>query len=627
MQKSYITNIDLEKAISSYNEALDLKGDIISIDVKHSLGYVSASPVFAKLSSPHYNASAMDGIAVRFEETKGANEVNPVTLELGKNFAYVNTGNPITSDYDAVIMIEDVIKKTEEVIEIIVPASPWQHIRQIGEDIIVGDLIIKSNHRIRSIDLGAMISGAVTTIDVYRKPKVGIMPTGNEIVRETKDLSKGEIIDSNSSMLEGLVIECGGEALVYPPTHDDYDTLKNAVAKAVCDNDIVMINAGSSAGTKDYTVHVISELGKVIVHGVAIKPGKPTILGIIDHKPVIGIPGYPVSTYFSYDHFVKPIIEELVGCKSIKPVSIVGKLSRRIVSSFKHEEKVRVNIGLINGEYIVTPLDRGAGVTMSLVKADGVITVAKNVEGIESGEQVAVSLLKPLEEIEDTLLSIGSHDLMIDVLSDKMNVTSGHVGSLGGVMAMKRHECHIAPIHLLDSEDGSYNINIVKRYFNGTSMSIIKGVKRIQGLMVAKGNPKNITSLKDVLDNNNRYINRQNGAGTRILLDYLLAKENLDKQDISGYDREGTTHMAVAIAIKQDSADVGMGVMAAAKALDLDFIPLDVEDYDFLIETSMLNDQKVVRFREELMNDQFKNQLTSIGGYTFEHTGEVLTIE
>ena len=627
MQKSYITNIDLDKAIKNYNEVLKIQESVIEIDVKKSLGYVSAEPVFAELSSPHYNASAMDGIVVRFEETRGASEVKPIVLIEDKNFNYVNTGNPITGNYDAVIMIEDVIKKEDSTIEIIEPAAPWQHIRQIGEDIIVGDLIIASKHKIRSIDLGAMISGAVTTIKVYQKPRIGIMPTGNEIVRETKDLNKGQIIDSNSNMLEGLVIENGGLARVYPPTHDDYETLKEAVKKAISENDILMVNAGSSAGTKDFTVHIIAELGQVVVHGVAIKPGKPTILGVIDGKPVIGIPGYPVSTYFAFDHFVKPLIEKLVGIKSLAPVTLVGKLSRRITSSFKHQEKVRVNIGLIDHEYIVTPLDRGAGVTMSLVKADGVITVPKNVEGIETGEQVLVSLLKPLNEIENTLLSIGSHDLMMDILSDKMNLTSGHVGSLGGVMAMKRHECHIAPIHLLDSQDGTYNVNIVKRYFNGESMSIIKGVKRIQGLMVAKGNPKNITSLKDLLNDGIRYINRQNGAGTRILLDYLLAKENLDKSNISGYMREGTTHMAVAIAIKQDSADVGLGVMAAAKALDLDFIPLDVEDYDFLIESSMLNDKKVLRFREELSNESFKNKLSNIGGYTFEHTGDILTIE
>ncbi len=618
--------MDLKLATEKYDKALDLKASVETVDVQACLNRVTAEPVFALLSSPHYNASAMDGIAVRFKDTEGASEVSPMTLAEGKDYVYVNTGNPVPGEFDAVIMIEDVIEAGEGVIRLIKSAVPWQHIRQIGEDIIVGDMILPSFKMVRSIDLGAMISAGIKEIKVLKQPVAGIIPTGSEIVKDSEDIIVGEIIDSNSHMLQGLVSENGGIGRIYEPVRDEFELLKEAIRRGVEENDIVIVNAGSSAGSKDYTVHAIDELGEVIVHGIAIKPGKPTILGIIEGKPVIGIPGYPVSAYFAFEHFVKPVLCKLTGRSIEERPSVNARLSKRLVSSFKHEEKVRVNLGFINGGYVATPLDRGAGVTMSLVKADGIVTVMKTVEGIEAAQEVEVELLKSESEIRRTVLSVGGHDLLLDIIADWMPLSSSYVGSMGGIMALRRGECHIAPVHLLDAKDGSYNESYVKRYFKGKSMVLVKGVRRLQVLMVAKGNPLNLSGIEDLALKNARYINRQNGAGTRVLLDYLLEAKGMAAADIRDYEREVTTHLAVAIAIKQNTADAGLGILSAAKAMNLDFIPVGFEEFDFLMEAETLENPRIVEFTDILKSEKFRKRLTDIGGYEFDRTGEIIRI-
>ena len=484
--------------------------------------------------------------------------------------------------------------------QILKAAHPWQHIRPIGEDIVATEMVVPSRHKIRPIDLGALISGGIQRLKVYKKPKVGILPTGTEIIEKIDRLEPGKIIDSNSRVFEALVQEDGGIPNRYSPIEDDYGKLKKAILKGVKENDILIIGAGSSAGTKDYVVHVIEELGEVVIHGVALKPGKPTILGIIEDKPVIGIPGYPVSSYLVFETFVRPLILKYIGLEEEEDLIVEAISSKKIVSSLKSRELARVNLGYVDDKLVATPLSSGAGVTMSLVKADGIAIIPQNLEGVEAGDKVNVRLLKPLSQIKRTLVSIGSHDIIMDILGDMMHLTSGHVGSMGGILAMKRGECHIAPIHLLDLETGEYNISYVKRYFPGQKMAIIKGVKRHQGFIVEKGNPKGIKDFSDLLREDVIYVNRQRGAGTRILLDYYLNKENIDPANIKGYDREMTTHMAVATAVKTGSATVGLGIYSAAKASDLDFIDIAYEDYDFPLPYELLEDERVKKFTRTL---------------------------
>lgn len=623
----YIDNIDVDQAKEKYYEKLNITPSWEEIDVLDSLHRVTYEAVYALVSSPNYNAAAMDGIAVKASATKGATETNPLVLEEGKDFIYINTGNPIEEPYDAVIMIEDVIEIGDGKVQILKAAYPWQHVRPIGEDIVATEMILPSRHKIRPIDVGALISGGIEKVKVYKKPKVGIIPTGSEIIEDVSQLQVGKIIDSNSRVFEGLVLENGGIPNRYGPVEDDYDKLKEAILKGVEENDLLIIGAGSSAGSKDYTASIIRELGEVVVHGVAMKPGKPTILGIIDGKPVVGIPGYPVSAYLVFETFVIPLILKYIGLEEEKEVFQQAIISKKITSSLKNRELIRVNLGYVNDKLIATPLSSGAGVTMSLVKADGIAIIPQSLEGVDAGSPVNVRILKPLNKIKETLVSVGSHDIIMDILADMMQLTSGHVGSMGGILAMKRGECHIAPIHLLDMDTGEYNIPYVKRYFKGQKMALIKGVRRHQGFIVEKGNPKGIKDFSDLVRDDVVYVNRQRGAGTRILLDYHLNKENIEPADIKGYEREMTTHMAVASAVKTGSATTGLGIYSAAKALDLDFMEVAYEDYDFLVPFSLLEDARVKKFIQILKSDEFKRRVDELGGYGFEQTGEIVVIE
>ncbi|TCO77405.1 molybdopterin biosynthesis protein [Marinisporobacter balticus] len=622
----YIDNQPRLKAIEAYEEKLKQSKKQEEVSVYQSLGRITAQAVFANISSPHYHSAAMDGIAVLAEKTYGANERSPVILKESVDFCYINTGNPVADGYDAVIMIEDVIPEGEGLIKLLVPAHPWQHVRTVGEDIVKGEMIIPSGHKIRAIDIGALLSGGVVVINVLCPVKVGIIPTGNELTRDIETLEKGQIIDSNAWMFQGLVTEAGGLPTVYEPVEDNMKQLEEVICKAINENDFVIVNAGSSAGSKDYTVDIIRSLGEVIVHGIAMKPGKPTILGIIDNKGIIGIPGYPVSAYFSFRNFVEPFIRKLSGSPN-DDEKTKAVLSKRIVSSLKHEELVRVTLGKVNGQLIATALNRGAGNTTSLVRADGVLTVPIHVEGIEAEENVEVQLLKPLEIIEKRAVFIGSHDIIIDILSDMMPISSSHVGSFGGLMAKRKGECHIAPIHLMDEATGDYNDAFVKKYFEDGTMSIISGVKRLQGIMVKKGNPKQIKGFADLSRDDVIFVNRQRGSGTRQLLDYELKKQKIDPKEVNGYDWEVNTHMGVAVAVDSNAVDVGLGIYAAADNMGLDFIPVGYEAYEFLVSNDDLNDDRIKKFLEIITSDIFKSSVLSLGGYQLDDIGTIRKIE
>jgi len=632
----YLSNMEVEKALQLIIDRLDthsMERATEKVSVIESTGRVTIVPIFAKYSSPNYNASAMDGISVKAIATFGASEGNPIKLRLKEDFIYVDTGDPIQEPYDSVIMIEDVVEVDENTLEIIKATSPWQHIRPIGEDIVAHELIIPSNHEIRPVDVGALLSGGITEVEVFKKPKVGIIPTGTEIIEPGKPMEIGSIIESNSRVFEGLTKELGGVPYRYKPVPDEYETLKSNIKIAIDENDIVLVNAGSSAGSEDYTVKLVAELGEVLVHGIATKPGKPTILGIIKGKPIIGIPGYPVSAYFVFDTFAKPLIKLYQGQAPDENPSVEAVVSKRLISSLQHREYVRMKLGQVDGKLIATPLNRGAGATMSLVRADGVVIIPQNSEGIEAGEKVSVELLKSLKEINNTIVSIGSHDLLMDLLgnfihkkSSKYFLSSAHVGSMGGIMALRRGEAHMAPIHLLDEHTGKYNICFIKRYLPSVEMALIKGVKRIQGFIVPKGNPRNIQAFDDLGGGNLQFVNRQRGSGTRILVDYLLKEKNIDNEKINGYEREMATHMAVAAAVSSGTADVGVGVLSAAKAMELDFVPIGEESYDFAIPVKYLGEEMIKICIETLQSNEFKEKLEELGGYRLENTGEVIEI-
>lgn len=605
------------------------KREMEILKCSETLGRVTAKPIFATISMPHYHASAMDGIAVKAENTFAAHEQNPVHLQEHTDFKYVDTGNAIPPEFNAVIMIEHVVEMDDGVLEIIEPAAPWQHIRPIGEDVVQGEMLFPQGHRIRPADIGALLAAQISEIAVYKKPLVTIIPTGNELVAHDENLSSGQIIEFNGTVMASFVKEWGGQAHLTDIVRDNPESIKEALLTAVEKSDLVVINAGSSAGSKDYTVHIIGELGEVFTHGVATRPGKPVILGKIKDTIVVGVPGYPVSAYLSLEWFVRPLVCEYLQIAEPKRERLQVKLGRRIVSSMGSEDFVRMNIGFVNGNYIANSLPRAAGVTMSYVRADGLLVVPADKLGYEQGDMVEIELLKPLEKISSSIVFNGSHDLTIDILSShlklenhQMEIISAHVGSMAGVMAIRKGEAHVAGIHLLDPETKEYNISYVKRFLADQDIVLLPFLRRTQGWFLPKGNPLGIHELTDLVEKKADFVNRQKGAGTRILFDMLLKEADIEAEQISGYDREMFSHLSVAAEVAGNEKAVGLGIYPAAKTMGLDFIPVADESYDLLMTKSFYESEKGQLLLSVMQSPDFIKQVEEIGGYKVVKDGQ-----
>jgi len=631
----YLTNIPLAKAREDYLKLLESYGfgpKTEVIPVWDACGRVTAHAVYAHICAPHYAASAMDGVAVNAKDTFGATETTPITLNPGQ-FIVLDTGDPIPENSDAVIMVEDIVKNEDGTITIHAAAAPWQHIRQIGEDICAGEMILPSHMEVSPAAIGAMIAGGVLEVEVIRKPKVGIIPTGDEIIPPCTDPKPGDILEFNGSIFSAMVRQWGAEAEVYPIVPDKFDQIKAMVAKAAGECDLVILNAGSSAGREDFSTRVIREVGEVLYHGIAIKPGKPAILGCKGAVPILGVPGYPVSGIIVIEQLLKPLVEHWLKVPASQPQYAKATLTRPVVSGLKYEEFVRVRMGYVGDKLMASPLNRGSGVVSSFMKADGILEVPQGMEGFEAGTEVDVRLLCPAEKLENTLVVIGSHDPLLDELADMMHVensdvymSSAHVGSMGGIMAVRRGEAHAAGCHLLDTTTGTYNLAFMKKYFPKGGVKLIRCVGRQQGMMVAKGNPLNIQKFSDIAREGIRYVNRQKGSGTRILTDYLCKQENLETTSIYGYDREELTHTSVSAQIVSGSADAGMGIYSAAKLYDLDFIPVCIEEYDLIIPDHAWNTPQVQQMIETMKSEAFKEKILALGGYTVENPGEIIPL-
>ena len=632
----YLTNIPLAKAREDYLHLLISHGfgsKTEVIPVWDACGRVTAHAVYAHICAPHYAASAMDGVAVSAKDTFGATETTPITLKPSQ-FTVLDTGDPIPEGCDAVIMVEDIVRNEDSTITIHASAAPWQHIRQIGEDICAGEMILPSHMTISPSAIGAMIAGGVLEVEVIRKPLVGIIPTGDEIIPPCTDPRPGDILEFNGSIFSAMVRQWGAEAHVYPIVPDQFDQIKAMVSRAASECDLVILNAGSSAGREDYSSRVIRELGEVLYHGIAMKPGKPAILGCRGATPILGVPGYPVSGIIVIEQLLKPLIDHWLKVPAAQSLHAKATLTRPVVSGLKYQEFVRVRMGYVGDRLMASPLSRGSGVVSSFMKADGILEVPQGLEGYEAGAEVNVKLLCPVSKLENTLVVIGSHDPLLDELADMMHVendnvymSSAHVGSMGGIMAIRRGEAHAAGCHLLDTATGRYNLAFMKKYFPRGGVKLIRCVGRQQGMMVAGGNPLNIQKFSDIAREGIRYVNRQKGSGTRILTDYLCKQENLNTDVIYGYDREELTHTSVAAQIVSGSADAGMGIYSAAKLYNLDFIPICIEEYDLIIPDHAWDTPQVQQLIATLKSDAFREKIRSLGGYTVENSGEIIPLD
>ncbi len=618
-------------ALMMENLAMNCFPENERVDIRRALNRITGDIVRAERSSPHYPASAMDGYAIRASETFGVSEREPRWLQWETQAIQVDTGDPLPECMDAVIMLEEILEQGERGILIQSAVVPWDNVRSVGEDIVEGEVLLPVNHRIRPQDQGALLAGGVLELTVRRKPRIGILPTGDEICSPDTPLKVGDIVDSNSTVLSSLVEEWGGEGSIWPITSDRQEELEAALLEMSKTQDMLVFIAGSSQGRDDYTSKIIEKYGKLYLHGAAIKPGKPVILGEVQGKPAIGIPGYPVSAYITAQLFLEPWVKHLLGIKKATLPTLDATLTKKVFSTLGSEEFVRVKVGKVGERWVAAPLSRGAGVTMSLVRADGIIRVPRLQEGFHEGEKVPVEILRSVEELEETLIGIGSHDLTVDLLSSHIKarggygaIASAHVGSLGGILALRKGEAHFAGIHLLDPETGDYNCSYLERLLPGRDIALMNLVYRTQGLLVAKGNPLNITTLEDLARLGIRFVNRQGGSGTRVLLDYHLTQKGISKEEILGYDREEFTHLNVAVAIASGSADAGLGIQSAAEALGLDFVPIGEERYDLAIPREFLEEPRMKTLITVVQSEEFKEEVVKLGGYDVRDTGKFI---
>jgi putative molybdopterin biosynthesis protein len=608
------------------------------VPVPEAVGRVLASPVHAAISAPSYHAAAMDGVAVKAEATYGTSEGHPKDLVPGRNAFFVNTGNVLPAGTDAVIMIENVQVQGEQRVVIEAPAFPWQNVRKIGEDIVATELLFPRHHRITPYCLGALLTGGVLRVPVLKKPRVRIIPTGTELVdwRATPltAVRPGQVLETNSFVLGRLAEDCGGTYTRQEMVADETASIKAAVEAAIaagCES--VLILGGSSAGAEDYARAVVEDLGEVLVHGVTIMPGKPAVVGVVRETPVFGIPGYPVSAIIVFEQLVRPLLAALLKQPEPPRETVTVAPTRKIASKLGLEEFVRVKLGEVGGRIVATPLPRAAGSITSITEADGIVRIPANTEGIQENAPVTAELLRPVSELRRTIVIVGSHDNTLDVLADQLKaaqtgltLSSSHVGSMGGLMAIKRGACHLAGSHLLDAEDGSYNVSYIRKFLPGRRIKLIHLVYRDNGLIVPRGNPKAIRGIEDLTRADVTFINRQAGSGTRILLDYRLRQLGIEPAAIKGYDAEEFTHMSVAVAVLSGSADAGLGIYAAAKALELDFIPVVTEKYELVVPAEHFASESIQTLLGIITSAEFKRRVEGLGGYNTHKTGELIDI-
>jgi putative molybdopterin biosynthesis protein len=597
-------------------------------------GRVTAAPALARWSSPAVHQAAMDGFAVTAAATFGATPESPRHLALGREAIAVNTGHALPPGTDAVIMVEQVPDPDADPITVEAPIFPWQHVRRVGEDLVAGEMVLPEGVSITPWAQGALLAAGVSRVTVRRRPRVIIIPTGSELTPvddQTGAPPPGRLPEFNSVILAGLVQEAGGLPEVWPIVPDDPAALTRALEEAVAAGDVVLINAGSSAGTEDYTYQALAALGEVLVHGVAMMPGKPTLLGVVAGKPVIGNPGYPVSAVLSFEQFAAPLIAALAGLRPARRPTLTVHPTQNLPSKPGLTEFIRVTLGRVGEKVMATPLPRGAGTITSLVRADGLLVVPARSEGLEEDRPVTAELLAPPADIDGTLVVLGSHDNTLDLLATllrrqdpRLRLSSGHVGSLGGLMALRQGRAHLGGSHLFDPETKTYNVPYIQRYLPDVPLKLINLAWRQQGLMVPPGNPKDIRAIADLTRPGVRFINRQRGAGTRVLLDYLLREQGLETQAIDGYGREEYTHMAVAVNVHSGTADAGLGILAAARVLGLDFIPLLPERYDLVVPEGTFQDPRFQTLLTVIRSPAFQDGALALGGYDLQDCGRIL---
>ena len=625
----------LSEALAYWRQALASVGAIHrlpaeTVPVAQAHGRVTAAAVWARISSPHYHAVAMDGYAVQSSATMHASPQRPVRLRLGQNAYYVNTGDPLPEGFDAVLPQEEA-RVNREWLELEAPVQPWQHIRLIGEDIVATELVVPAHQRLRPQDMGAIAGSGYDSVRVYRRPRIAILPLGGRLTTPSPHVKPGQTIEFNSIVLAAMAESWGALANPFKPIDDTLSGLMAQVRAVLADHDLVVLNAGAAGGARDHAEQIIRELGEVVVRGVALRPGHSVILGHAQGKPIVAIPGFPVSAMTAFELVVRPLLAEWQGQPAEHPPEFQALVPEGIVSESDVDEFKRVVIAHTYRGAVARVLPQSAGAIMTMVRADGIVHIPRGQQSIPPDTHVKVALLRPPEAIAHTITHVGSHDLTLDILADQLRrvhpdryLNSLGVGSQEGLHALARGEAHFAGVHLLGPMTGDYNIHAVKTTLSHLPVVVMRFVQRAQGLIVARGNPKGLNTLTDLTRSDSVFINRQPGSGTRLLLDYHLRKLGIDPKRIRGYDRIEHSHLAVAAAIKNGAADAGLGVLAAARAFDLDFIPLFLENYDLVIPAAHYHSDLFAPILAIIHSDDFRRTVAALGGYKVDRMGELV---
>ena len=633
-QEQFLDVVSAEEARARFEKHLDLSplpGERVTL--ADALTRVLAHDVVAAVDAPPFDRSNVDGFALRAVDTVGAGDGAPKIFRLNAEViacsdapalevkpgtaTAIATGGVIPRGADAVVMIEqtELIADGAPSIELRRAAAPGQFISYAGSDIARGETLLRRGTRIGSREIGVMAACGLRDIDVVRRPKVAVLSTGDELVEPGKPLKPAGVYDSNGAIIAAAVTEAGGEPLALGAFPDDAAALEKAVRAALAQSDMVVLSGGTSKGAGDLSHGVVSRLGKpgILVHGVALKPGKPLCLGVIGDKPVVVLPGFPTSAIFTFHAFVAPVIRARAGLPPEAAETLTARVPLRIASELGRKEFVLVSLIESEDGPVAFPTGKGSGSVTSFSQADGFLEIDALASALDADSKVQVTLIGSAAHAPD-LVIMGSHDVALDVVvgalaESGMSARTLAVGSLGGVAAASRGECDIAPVHLIDPESGHYNVHLAT-----DGLRLVRGWERMQGILFRPGDKRfEGRSAQDALkvalaDKAALMVNRNAGAGTRVLIDKLLGGARPP-----GYANQPKSHNAVAASVAQGRADWGLAIEPVAKLYGLGFLPVSPEHYDFLVVESRAQRPAVQAFLAALREPATRERIRALG--------------
>jgi putative molybdopterin biosynthesis protein len=636
-QDQFLQVVDRDEAIARFQRHLELRAlGSERVPLLQALGRVLARPVVAEADVPGFDRANVDGFAVRAGDTTGAGEQTPKLLRLNAEIltpgveprlpvtegvaSLIATGGMLPRGADAVVMVEHTETKPgggETLIEVRRPAAPGQFISFAGSDLARGETVVRSGQAVSSREIGMLAAVGCDSVEVCRRPRVAIISTGDEIVAPGQPLPPGAIYDSNAAILSAAVVEAGGlpEQLGIGP--DDEDALARLVQEGLASCDMVVMSGGTSKGAGDLCYRAVARFDDpgVVVHGVALKPGKPVCLAVTAGKPVVVLPGFPTSAIFTFHAFVAPVVRAFAGLPQEEAERVDATLPVRIASERGRTEFVMVSLVRSGdgGSLAAYPIAKGSGSVTSFSQADGFIAVDRHVESVAAETPVAVQLIGRSRRLAD-LVIIGSHCVGLDMIIERLQgegltVKAMSVGSTGGLAAARRGECDVAPIHLMDPATGEYNAPLLP-----ADLALIPGYRRLQGIVFRRGDrrfegrPAQEAVAAASAEAGCLMVGRNTGSGTRVLIDRLLKGARP-----AGYWSQPKSHNAVAVAVAQGRADWGVTIESVARRYDLGFLPLQDEHYDFAVPKARLDRPPVQRFRAVLGDPALRAALAGLG--------------